>query len=361
MDFTILNQAIGDGIEGIQAALVSPSSRCRHQARVSTDLNLTADLDDAATVSPSSRCRHQARVSTNSNLTADPDDVRVIPDGVPVEYSRGLGFSKRRLQFLEERIKRLKDYMQGVVEEFMQFSLEVGRRLRKRIKENNDKPRKIEKITRYPDTKIPENSNKQNFSRNLEKKMFPRKPHKSPMRQSTLSSIMSKRTRTARNQASSSCEETIEDRVQRFGLFDNDGEQASYDTLRQRTIHHGDIVNWEYDPLRLGVTFRLGGVERKISLYELGIAWSFGLLTEELVSVLNYEPSPHVYNKKSLINIGAVMELHEGFCVWTATKVVMKEEGDKEDDREGGDQGVGGSANVYRKMSVGDWQARQGQ
>ncbi|GKE80575.1 hypothetical protein Tco_1550575, partial [Tanacetum coccineum] len=54
----------------------------------------------AATVSPSSRCRHQARVSTNSNLTADPDDVRVIPDGVPVEYSRGLGFSKRRLQFL---------------------------------------------------------------------------------------------------------------------------------------------------------------------------------------------------------------------------------------------------------------------
>ncbi|GKG41770.1 hypothetical protein Tco_0473521, partial [Tanacetum coccineum] len=61
------------------------------------------------------------------------------------------------------------------------------------------------------------------------------------------------------------------------------------------------------------------------------------------------------------IKMGAVMELHKGFCVWTATKGVMKEEGDKEDDREGGDQGVGGSANVYRKMSVGDWQARQGQ
>ncbi|GKF82032.1 hypothetical protein Tco_0243688 [Tanacetum coccineum] len=41
----------------------------------------------------------------------------------------------------EERIKQLKDYMQVIAEEFMEFSSEFTRRL----KENENKPRKIEK------------------------------------------------------------------------------------------------------------------------------------------------------------------------------------------------------------------------
>ncbi|GJW26182.1 retrotransposon ORF1 [Tanacetum coccineum] len=53
----------------------------------------------------------------------------------------------------EERIVQFKNYMQVIVEEFMKFSSKVARRLKQRIKENENKPRKIEKITKYPDTK----------------------------------------------------------------------------------------------------------------------------------------------------------------------------------------------------------------
>ncbi|GJZ66148.1 hypothetical protein Tco_0622844 [Tanacetum coccineum] len=55
------------------------------------------------------------------------------------------------------------------------------------------------------------------------------------------------------------------------------------------------------------------------------IARSFGLLTEEMVSVLSREPPPHVYRKTSLIKMGVIMELHEGECFWLATREVVGE------------------------------------
>ncbi|GJW85620.1 hypothetical protein Tco_0158765 [Tanacetum coccineum] len=55
----------------------------------------------------------------------------------------------------------------------MEFSSKVARRLKERIKENENKPRKIEKITKYPDTKVLENSTKRDLLENLEKKTFP--------------------------------------------------------------------------------------------------------------------------------------------------------------------------------------------
>ncbi|GJT75906.1 hypothetical protein Tco_1042631 [Tanacetum coccineum] len=69
----------------------------------------------------------------------------------------------------EERARQLEDYMRVIIEEFMEFSAKVTRRL----KENKNKPRKIEKITKYPDTKVLENSAKYDFLENLEKKTFP--------------------------------------------------------------------------------------------------------------------------------------------------------------------------------------------
>ncbi|GJT81441.1 hypothetical protein Tco_1055783 [Tanacetum coccineum] len=91
------------------------------------------------------------------------------------------------------------------------------------------------------------------------------------------------------------------------------------------------------------------------------IARSFGLLTNEIVRVLNCEPPLHVYRKTSLVKIGVIMELHEGECCWPATRDVVEEgEGeDEEGDGEGGNEGVGGSADIYRNMSQGDWQVRQ--
>ncbi|GJR42983.1 hypothetical protein Tco_1311086 [Tanacetum coccineum] len=91
------------------------------------------------------------------------------------------------------------------------------------------------------------------------------------------------------------------------------------------------------------------------------IARSFGLLTEEMISVLNHEPPPHIYRKKSLVKMGVIMELHEGECCWPATRgVVEEDEGDDEDgDGEGGNEGVEGSVDIYRNMSAGDWQIWQ--
>ncbi|GKE28236.1 hypothetical protein Tco_1443620 [Tanacetum coccineum] len=91
------------------------------------------------------------------------------------------------------------------------------------------------------------------------------------------------------------------------------------------------------------------------------IAQSFGLLTNEMVSVLNREPPPHVYRKTSLVKMGVIMELYEGECCWPATREVVEEgEGDDEEgDGEGGNEGVGGSADIYRNMSQKDWQVRQ--
>ncbi|GJQ96415.1 hypothetical protein Tco_0007554, partial [Tanacetum coccineum] len=94
----------------------------------------------------------------------------------PSEPSRQEEFEHIVMNFIfdqEERVRQLEDYMRVIAEEFMEFSSEVTRRLKKRIKGNKNKPRKIEKITKYLDTKVLENSAKYDFLENLEKKTFP--------------------------------------------------------------------------------------------------------------------------------------------------------------------------------------------
>nr|GEY13338.1 putative retrotransposon Orf1 [Tanacetum cinerariifolium] len=73
-------------------------------------------------------------------------------DRPPFEPLRQEEFEHIVMNFLfdqEERITQLKDYMQVITEEFMEFSLKVTRRLKERIKENKNKPMKMEKITKY--------------------------------------------------------------------------------------------------------------------------------------------------------------------------------------------------------------------
>ncbi|GJV84782.1 zinc finger, CCHC-type containing protein [Tanacetum coccineum] len=76
----------------------------------------------------------------------------------------------------EERVRKLEDYMRAITEEFMEFSSEVVTRLKERIKENENKPRKIEKIIKYPDTKVLKNNAKHDFLENHEIKMFSTNP-----------------------------------------------------------------------------------------------------------------------------------------------------------------------------------------
>ncbi|GJT33621.1 hypothetical protein Tco_0924040, partial [Tanacetum coccineum] len=144
---------------------------------------------------------------------------------------------------------------------------------------------------------------------------------------------MSKRARSTRGQASSSRKETMEEKVHKFRLFNNGNHQMNYNNLARRSIHPGDVVDWDflsnkglarpffnfintdtfsgpqwvnlfqtnepifrelvheffasfefdatpcrYEPLHKGVTFRLGGLEREMSLLELG--WRVGLYSE---------------------------------------------------------------------------------
>ncbi|GJQ98001.1 hypothetical protein Tco_0009140 [Tanacetum coccineum] len=302
--------------------------------------------------------------------------------------------------------------MQVIIEEFMELSSEVVRRLKERIKENENKPRKIEKITKYPDTKA-----------------------------------MSKRSRSTRGQASPSHNETMEEKVRKFVLFDNEDHQINYNTLAGCSIHSGHVVDWEflsdkvlaqsYDPLHKGVTniatlsglrkaetvnstrethsiwpsigddmFNVGNIkaqsirspriklahrcitmtitgrkETTNRVTEIDFFYLYCIFGEGVVCNIPYwlskylkgvrdkamifggDPPPHVYRKKSLVKMGVIMELHEGVCCWPATREVVEENkgDDEEGDEEGGNKGVGGSTNVYRNMSVGEWQVHQAQ
>ncbi|GJY47274.1 hypothetical protein Tco_0436337 [Tanacetum coccineum] len=94
----------------------------------------------------------------------------------PSEPSRQEEFEHIMMNFIldqEARFRQLEDYMRAIAEEFMEFSLEVARRLKERIKENENKPRKIEKNIKYPDIKVLENSVKRDLLENLKKKTFP--------------------------------------------------------------------------------------------------------------------------------------------------------------------------------------------
>ncbi|GKA18493.1 hypothetical protein Tco_0698408 [Tanacetum coccineum] len=102
-----------------------------------------------------------------------------------------------------------------------------------------------------------------------------------------------------------------------------------------------------------------------ISIASLGkglfITRSLGFLTNELVSVLNREPLLHVYRKTLLIKMRVIMELQEGKCCWPATRGVSGEGrgDDEEGDEERGNDGIGGSADIYCSMSQGKWQVHQ--
>ncbi|GJR81614.1 hypothetical protein Tco_0152399 [Tanacetum coccineum] len=90
----------------------------------------------------------------------------------PTEPSRQEEFEHIVMNFIynqEERIRQLKNYMQNITDEFIEFSLEVALRLKERIKENERKPRKIDKITRYPDTEDLEPLNELTYSEEVEK------------------------------------------------------------------------------------------------------------------------------------------------------------------------------------------------
>ncbi|GJT51618.1 zinc finger, CCHC-type containing protein [Tanacetum coccineum] len=241
----------------------------------------------------------------------------------------------------EERVKQLKEYMEVIMGDFMQLFSEVTRRLKEKIKEDGSKMRKIEKITRYPDTKVLEPLTRHKFLKNLAMKALPNTPKPIPTNSlyiryvhpiflnttifgrtpSALNQTISKRARSTRGQSSTSQEFSLEEKIRRFRVFENGLHQVHHDALTRRLIHPGDVIDWEflasqgldqaffeYDPEHLGIKFRLGGEKREISLLEL---------------------------------------------------VEEDDEAKEAAEGEAGNEGAGGSADMYRNMSQGDWQVRQ--
>ncbi|GJZ96672.1 hypothetical protein Tco_0669006 [Tanacetum coccineum] len=161
----------------------------------------------------------------------------------------------------------------------------------------------------------------------------------------------------------------------------------------------------KYDPEHEGIKFRLGGEPREMSLLELGwrvrlytrrkskdnanlsglsraeivkenrllmkfwpsirdggfkIARSFGLFTYKMRDALSIEPPHHVFKKKAFIAMGVIMELQNEICVWLITRVVEEEkEAQEEAEGEATNEGAGGSVEMYRNISQGDWRVRQ--
>ncbi|GJT35427.1 zinc finger, CCHC-type containing protein [Tanacetum coccineum] len=76
----------------------------------------------------------------------------------PSEPSRQEEFEHIVMNFIldqEESVKQLEEYMKVITGDFMQLSSKVTRRLRDKISEEGSRMRKIMKITKYPDTKVP--------------------------------------------------------------------------------------------------------------------------------------------------------------------------------------------------------------
>ncbi|GJS44994.1 hypothetical protein Tco_0595115 [Tanacetum coccineum] len=108
----------------------------------------------------------------------------------------------------------------------------------------------------------------------------------------------------------------------------------------------------------------VGTNESTHRITETDLFYLYCIYFEGVVCALSVEPSLIVFKKKSLISMGVIMELHNGACFWPITREVEEEdeEDDETDEAAGGDvgnEGVGGSVDMYRNISQGDWQVRQ--
>ncbi|GKE60597.1 hypothetical protein Tco_1510964, partial [Tanacetum coccineum] len=70
----------------------------------------------------------------------------------------------------EEKVKQLEEYMSVIGNDFMQHSWEVIAKLKEEIRVEENRVKKIEKITRYPDTEDLEPLSDCKFSETLTKK-----------------------------------------------------------------------------------------------------------------------------------------------------------------------------------------------
>ncbi|GJX86091.1 hypothetical protein Tco_0336865 [Tanacetum coccineum] len=130
-----------------------------------------------------------------------------------------------------------------------------------------------------------------------------------------------------------------------------------------------DAYPYRYDPNHLGVreSATLSGLRKGVTVKAnhlvLGFWPTIGdggfiirntkmtairdpkVLTNEM-GALSFEPSFHVFKKKSLISMGVVIELHNGACFWPTTQEVEEEY--EEDDE--ANKAAGGDTNPHLQI-----------
>ncbi|GKC02006.1 hypothetical protein Tco_0993616 [Tanacetum coccineum] len=92
----------------------------------------------------------------------------------PSEPSRQEEFEDLMINFIldqEEKVRQLEEYMCVIGSDFMQLSLEIVGKLKEEIRIEQNRTKKIKKITRYPDTKDVEPLNDHKFSKTLTKEV----------------------------------------------------------------------------------------------------------------------------------------------------------------------------------------------
>ncbi|GJW67948.1 hypothetical protein Tco_0122372 [Tanacetum coccineum] len=280
----------------------------------------------------------------------------------------------------EERITQLKDYMQVIAEEFMEFSSEVTRRLKEQLQENENKPRKIEKITKYPDTKVLENSAKHDFLENLEKKT---------LLLQTFYEYEPLHTGVTFRLGGVEREMSLLELGWRVGLY-SEGESRDVATLSglrgAETVNSTRLTHLFWPSIgdsrlnvgntkaksirnpRIKLAHRCitmtitGRKETTNRVTEIDLFYLYCIFGEGVVCNIPYWLAKYLKSvrDKSVIFGGMfVTRIARSFGLLTNEMRVVEEGDDEEGDGEGGNEGVGGSANIYHNMSQGDWQVRQ--
>ncbi|GKC74093.1 hypothetical protein Tco_1119976, partial [Tanacetum coccineum] len=107
-------------------------------------------------------------------------------------------------------------------------------------------------------------------------------------------------------------------------------------------------------------TTTAGRKETTHRVTEIDLYYLYCIYTKGMMDALSVEPLPHVFKKKSLIAMGVVMELHNGACFCPTTREVEEDdEAEEANEREVGNEGAGGSIDMYRNMSQCDRQVCQ--
>ncbi|GJR38715.1 hypothetical protein Tco_1214399 [Tanacetum coccineum] len=230
--------------------------------------------------------------------------------------------------------------------------------------------------------------------------------------------------KSTRGKSSSSREPIMEDKVREFGVFNNETHQLHFNSLSRRPIYSGSVIDWSFlanhgldrsffesintdnfsGPQRVNL-FQINELVYRELVREFFASIEFDVTSCRAVTVKDkpllmafwptigdgeFVVGAQVSRSEGVVcntpywlarylkgvgewdlicggtcvqeetldyYRGLLWSSMDGACYWPATRQVRKDD----EVEEAAEEGVGGSSDVYRNMSRGDWQVHQGQ